>query len=104
MSRNRRLFVDTSVPFSLNNKSIFITGGASGIGLGTCRRCLKEGARVIVAGIQAPPQTVMEVCGIFFQSDVTDRDQVSDALKKAEAALGTLHVIIHNAGKPGKGE
>ena len=95
--------MDTSVPFSLNNKSIFITGGASGIGLGTCQRCLQEGARVIVADIQAPPQSVLEDGGIFFQADVSDRDQVIDAFKKAEAALGKLHVIIHNAGKPGKG-
>lgn len=96
--------MDTSVPFSLNNKSIFITGGASGIGLGTCQRCLKEGARVIVADIQAPPQSVLEDGGIFFQADVSDRDQVIDAFKKTEAALGKLHVIIHNAGKPGKGK
>ena len=64
---NRRKIVETSVPFSLNDKSIFITGGASGIGLGTCQRCLKEGARVIVADIQAPPQSVLEDGAIFFR-------------------------------------
>jgi NAD(P)-dependent dehydrogenase (short-subunit alcohol dehydrogenase family) len=88
--------VNTSVPFSLDGKSIFITGGASGIGLGTCQRCLQEGARVVVADIQAPPQSVLEV-------DVTDRDKVIDAFRQAEAAAGKLDVIIHNAGKPGKG-
>jgi NAD(P)-dependent dehydrogenase (short-subunit alcohol dehydrogenase family) len=96
--------VNTSAPFSLHGKSIFITGGASGIGLGTCRRCLQEGARVIVADIQAPPQSVLDAGGIFIEVDVTDRDKVIDAFQKAEAAIGKLDVIIHNAGKPGNGK
>lgn len=95
--------MDTSTPFSLRNKSIFITGGSSGIGLGTCLRCLQEGARVIVADIQAPPQAVLDQGGIFLKVDVSDRDQVIDGFKKAEASVGKLQVIIHNAGMPGKG-
>ncbi len=95
--------MDTSAPFSLKGKSIFITGGASGIGLGTCQRCLQESARVIVADIQTPPQSVLDDGAIFLEVDVTNRDQVVDAFKKAEAAIGKLDVIIHNAGKPGKG-
>ena len=46
--------METTNPFSLKDMSIFITGGASGIGLGTCRRCLQEGARVVVADLNAP--------------------------------------------------
>ena len=42
-------------PFSSRDKSIFVTGGSSGIGLGECLRFLDEGARVVVADIQAPP-------------------------------------------------
>jgi NAD(P)-dependent dehydrogenase (short-subunit alcohol dehydrogenase family) len=90
--------------FSLGNKSAFITGGSSGIGLGTCQRFLHEGARVIVADIQAPPQRLLDDGAIFLQLDVTDRDQVINGFAKAEAAVGKLHVIIHNAGKPGKGK
>ena len=81
-----------------------MTGGASGIGLGTCQRFLQEGARVIVADIQAPPQSVLDDGAIFLEVDVTNRDKVIDAFKKAELAIGKLDVIIHNAGKPGKGQ
>lgn len=95
--------MDAATPFSLKGKSIFITGGASGIGLGTCQRCLQEGARVIVADIQKPPQAELDDGAIFLGVDVTDREQVIDAFKKAEARIGKLDVIIHNAGKPGKG-
>jgi NAD(P)-dependent dehydrogenase (short-subunit alcohol dehydrogenase family) len=96
--------VDTSLPFSLKGKSIFITGGASGIGLGTCQRCLQEGARVIVADIQSPPQSALDDGAIFLELDVSNRDHVVDAFKNAEAAIGKLDVIIHNAGKPGNGK
>ena len=90
-------------PFSLRGKSIFITGGASGIGLGTVLRCLEEGARVAVADIQPPPQTVLDAGAVYLEVDVTERDRVIEALSKAEAAIGKLHAILHHAGKPGKG-
>jgi NAD(P)-dependent dehydrogenase (short-subunit alcohol dehydrogenase family) len=96
--------VNTSAPFSLHGKSIFITGGSSGIGLGTCYRCVQEGARVIIADIQAPPQSVLDTGGIFIEVDVTDRDKVIDAFRQAETSIGKLDVIIHNAGKPGNGK
>jgi NAD(P)-dependent dehydrogenase (short-subunit alcohol dehydrogenase family) len=90
--------------FSLSDKSAFITGGASGIGLGTCQRFLQEGARVVVADIQPLPQRLLDDGAIFLEIDVTDRDQVMTGFAKAEAAVGKLHVIIHNAGKPGNGK
>ncbi|WP_260734478.1 SDR family NAD(P)-dependent oxidoreductase [Tunturiibacter lichenicola] len=96
--------MNTSTPFSLHGKSIFITGGSSGIGLGTCYRCVHEGARVIIADIQAPPQPVLDAGGIFVEVDVTDRDKVIDAFQQAETSIGKLDVIIHNAGKPGNGK
>jgi len=96
--------VNNLAPFSLQGKSIFITGGSSGIGLGTCQRCLQEGARVIVADIQAPPQAVLDAGALFLEVDVTDRDRVVKAFQQAEGAVGKLHVIIHNAGKPGNGK
>ncbi len=96
--------MDTSIPFSLRDKSIFITGGASGIGLGTAQRCVQEGARVIVIDVQPPPQSLLDDGAIFFKTDVTQRNEVMDAFEQAEAAAGKLHVIIHNAGKPGNGK
>ena len=95
--------MESSSPFSLKGKSVFITGGASGIGLGTCQRFLQEGASVVVADIQAPPQSVLDDGAIYLATDVTNRDNVIDAFKTAEATIGKLDVIIHNAGKPGKG-
>lgn len=89
--------------FNLAGKSAFITGGASGIGLGTCRRFLGAGARVVIADIQSPPQEILDAGAIHLKVDVADRGQVVDAFEFAENSIGKLHVIIHNAGRPGKG-
>jgi NAD(P)-dependent dehydrogenase (short-subunit alcohol dehydrogenase family) len=89
--------MDSTNPFSLKDKAVFITGGASGIGLGTAERFLQEGARVVIADVQLPPQSVTDA------GDVTQREIVIDAFQSAEQAIGALDVIIHNAGMPGKG-
>jgi NAD(P)-dependent dehydrogenase (short-subunit alcohol dehydrogenase family) len=95
--------MDTLQPFSLKDKAVFITGGASGIGLGTAERFVHEGARVVIADVQLPPQAVLDAGARFLTVDVTQRETVRDAFKSAEEAIGPLDVIIHNAGMPGKG-
>lgn len=95
--------MDSTHPFSLKDKAVFITGGASGIGLGTAERFLQEGARVVIADVQAPPPSVIEAGAVFLTVDVTRREVVMEAFKLAEQAIGLLDVIIHNAGMPGKG-
>ena len=96
--------METLNPFNLRDKSIFITGGASGIGLGTSQRCLQEGARVVIADLNAPPQPTLDAGAVFLRVDVTSRDDVIEGFKQAEAAVGVLDAIIHNAGKPGNGK
>ena len=95
--------MEKSSPFSLKGKSAFITGGSSGIGLGTCERFLQEGAKVVIADIQAPPQSTLDNGAIFIVTDVANRDNVIESFKTTEEKIGKLDVIVHNAGKPGKG-
>ncbi len=95
--------MDAPNPFSLEDKAVFITGGASGIGLGTTERFMQQGARVVIADVQLPPQAVLDAGARFLTVDVTQRETVRDAFKSAAEAIGPLDVIIHNAGMPGKG-
>jgi NAD(P)-dependent dehydrogenase (short-subunit alcohol dehydrogenase family) len=95
--------MESTHPFGLKDKAVFITGGASGIGLGTAERFLQEGARVVIADIQPPPQSALDAGAVFLTVDVTQRDVVVDAFIQAEAAIGPLDAIIHNAGMPGRG-
>ena len=80
------------------------TGGASGIGLGTSIRFAESGARVVIVDIQPPPEAVRELGAIYLDVDVSDRESVLQAFESAEKTVGKLDVIIHNAGKPGKGK
>jgi len=86
----------------LDGKVALITGGASGIGRGTVERFVAEGARVVVADIQADlgkaladeigPQTR------FIETDVTLEDQVAAAVDLAVAEFGQLDIMFNNAG------
>jgi NAD(P)-dependent dehydrogenase (short-subunit alcohol dehydrogenase family) len=82
------------------NKTAFITGGASGIGLAMAREFLDAGARVIVADIrrEALDRAIATLAAgdrlEAVQLDVTDRGAVA----RAADAAGTVHVLCANAG------
>ncbi len=86
----------------LAGKVAVITGGASGIGEATAKRFVAEGARVIVADIQAAAgQSVADSLGDsarFISCDVTDESQVAAAVDLAVSTWGRLDVMFNNAG------
>jgi NAD(P)-dependent dehydrogenase (short-subunit alcohol dehydrogenase family) len=80
----------------------FITGGASGIGLGIADALLKRGVRVTIADINADAiAEVLRARGNGLRSvllDVRDRDQWQLAKAKAEEVFGPVDVLVNNAG------
>jgi len=86
----------------LQDKVAIVTGGASGIGEGTVRRFVAEGAKVVVADFQADAgQALADELGdaaMFAQVDVTVEDQVAAAVDAAVQAWGQLDVMFNNAG------
>ena len=86
---------------SLVNRRLFITGMGSGIGLETARLAVAEGARVS-GTIQTAEQlanleaiTSQELC---FQTDVTDKTALNDAVANAANRLGGLDGVVACAG------
>lgn len=86
-------------PFSLENKTILVTGASSGIGRATAIECSRIGARLIVTGRNT--ERLQETFGALegtghrqMVADLTDEAQVSGFV----ADLPQLNGIVHNAG------
>ncbi|ONI89285.1 3-oxoacyl-ACP reductase [Actinosynnema sp. ALI-1.44] len=84
----------------LQDRVAVVTGGGSGIGLASVRRLASEGAKVVVADIDADAgkATADEVGGLFVRTDVTDREQVEALFQTAVDTYGSLDVAFNNAG------
>jgi NAD(P)-dependent dehydrogenase (short-subunit alcohol dehydrogenase family) len=84
----------------LKGRKLLITGGASGIGLATARLFAAEGGRVAVLDRDA---AALERAGRQFDcfavsADVTDEQQVTQAVSEAVAAMGGLDGLVNAAG------
>lgn len=84
--------------FSLDGKSAFITGGASGIGLAVARRYSEAGADVVIADRADGAEVAAEIGATYAKLDVSDGQAVKAALDEAVAMNGKLHVLVNNAG------
>jgi NAD(P)-dependent dehydrogenase (short-subunit alcohol dehydrogenase family) len=86
----------------LKGKNILVTGGASGIGQATASRFLEEGCAVCVLDRSAEAraqvsQALPELSGVI-DADVADREQVQLAFAEAIDRMGSVDVLINNAG------
>lgn len=84
----------------LQDVSVLITGGGSGLGAATARAMAARGAKVAVFDQNAEnaAKVAAEVKGLALAGDVTDEEQVKAALAKLEAAHGTARVLVNCAG------
>lgn len=86
-------------------KHAFITGGASGAGLGQARVFGGAGCRVTIADIrpEAIEAALGELRGLGIEAhgialDISDRAAFAAAADEAEAAFGPLHLLFNTAG------
>jgi 3(or 17)beta-hydroxysteroid dehydrogenase len=86
----------------LKNKIVLITGGASGIGAATARKCVMEGARVVIADLQAKKgHAVVENLGnaaYFVTLDVTSAASWEKALENVQSHFGGFTTLVNSAG------
>jgi NAD(P)-dependent dehydrogenase (short-subunit alcohol dehydrogenase family) len=93
----------------LEGKVAFVTGGASGIGLGMAKAFLKRGMKVAIADIHtkrlAQAEKALNSPGnlIALELDVTDRSAIERAADRTEEAFEKVHVVCNNAGIGGGG-
>lgn len=92
-----------------NDKTVLITGAASGMGLAAARRFLDEGARVVMLDIDEaslrqaaaalPQERVLVQVG-----DTASRETATNAVKATVARFGAIDVLINNAGIASEGD
>lgn len=99
---NKREF---NPPFSLNGKVAVISGGASGIGLGTAIKLAEYGARVAILDIgeehgkNAASEIQMKGgTSRFFRCDVRNAEDCKNAIDEVVDAFGSIHILFNNAG------
>jgi len=87
-------------------KTAFVTGGASGIGLGIARVLVERGARVVIADLRqdhieralasfAGPNTD---AASAIRLNVTDRPAFADAAERMKREFGGIDILVNNAG------
>ena len=84
------------------DQCVVVTGGASGIGQATATRFLEEGCAVCVLDRSAEAraqvsQALPELSGVI-DADVADLEQVQAAFADAVDRMGSVDVLINNAG------
>ncbi len=86
----------------LEGKVAIVTGGVAGIGRAIVELFLAEGAKVVIADVQQERgDAVVTELGAnarFRQSDVSKADQVEALVEYAVSELGTLDIMVNNAG------
>jgi len=88
-------------------KTAFVTGGASGIGLGISKVLVERGARVIMADLR--PDHIEDALAEFagggrsnavsaLELDVTSREKYHAAAQRMQDEFGGIDILVNNAG------
>jgi NAD(P)-dependent dehydrogenase (short-subunit alcohol dehydrogenase family) len=85
----------------LQDEIVLVTGSTTGIGEATARRCVAEGARVMVHGLE--PDLAQIVCrdlgdaARYTIGDLSDPDQCVALVQATVAQFGRLDAVVNNA-------
>lgn len=91
---------------SLVDRTVFITGGADGIGAGIVEQFVRQGSVVGFADINASKgaETVERCAALdprhvprFYEVDLVDIDATQAAVRSAQGDLGGITVLVNNA-------
>jgi 3-oxoacyl-[acyl-carrier protein] reductase len=90
---------------SLKGKVALVTGGSRGIGAAICERLAREGAFVAFTGRDAgaAENVIKSLAGhgveaLFYKADVTDRARIEEVVIDVNTKLGSLDIVVNNAG------
>lgn len=92
--------------FNYEGRIVFITGASSGLGKQMAKGFANQGADLVITArrldkLEEVAKELREEFGIKVlpvQCDVTDTEQVNEAVEKAIAEYGKIDVLVNNAG------
>lgn len=92
---------------SFGGRKAFVTGGASGIGLGIAKALARRGAFVVIADMRADhiEEALDHVAAeglaesvVAVDLDVTDRAAYAETARRMDEELGGIDILVNNAG------
>ena len=98
----RKLRLNAKTPGKLDGQVVYITGGASGMGLATAQLFQENGASIFIADVRQDRIDAVlsnELRGANgTQVDVTNREQVIASMGACVDAYGGVDILVSNAG------
>ena len=90
----------------LKNKVGLITGAAQGLGKEMAKIMISQGATIVITDINEKPlvETAEELSCKHMVMDVTKEDQWKNVISKIEKDIGSLNILVNNAGIGGGGD
>ena len=84
----------------VRNSIFLVTGGASGLGAACARMAAENGAKVVIADLQAElgEKLAKEIGGRFVRTDVSSEADGKAAVATALKEFGGIHVLVNCAG------
>lgn len=87
---------------NFENKTVIVTGGASGIGKAAVKKFFELGANVVFLDIndELSLQTEKEFHSrraLYIRTDITDEEQIKKIVEKTVDKFGTIDVLVNNA-------
>lgn len=93
---------------NFKDKVVLVTGGEMGIGKAIAEVFSRQGAKVVIVGINEAEgsRTAAGLPGeaLFIKADVSKEEEVSQVPRKVEGVFGPVDILINNAGIYKKGD